>query len=412
MIPAAGGPRSPTRRGYLIQNPTWNAVFRAMDGLLAACLGQPRATRIGPPRRILLSNGAHLGDVVISTAVLPVLRSAFPEAEIGFLAGSWSEPVLRGHPLVARTHRVDHWRAIREPMAPAAKLRRYLSTRRRALAELRAARYDVAVELYSYFPNQIALLWQAGIPVRVGYASSGFGPLLTHALPFEHKGLHEAQYQLRLLEVLPLPAGSPERLAMVLRDPLPEGVADVSRVLEALPRPFAPYRVLHMGTSGSRRREWPPERWRVLAERLVAQGCQLLFTGLGEHEAQLAREAARGLPGCANACDRLGWEGFLAALRGAEVVYSAETSAGHIAAAYGVPVVTIRGAMHDPARWSPRGEACAVATHPVPCAPCHRREGCEGMECLREVSPEAAHRAGEALLAGCEPRRAALGRGR
>jgi ADP-heptose:LPS heptosyltransferase len=35
------------------------------------------------PKRVLLINCAHIGDVVISTSLLSVLRSAHPQAEWG-----------------------------------------------------------------------------------------------------------------------------------------------------------------------------------------------------------------------------------------------------------------------------------------------------------------------------------------
>ena len=51
-----------------------------------------------PPRRILLLNGTHIGDIIISTSILPILRSAYTSAEIGFMVGSWSSMVLKNHP--------------------------------------------------------------------------------------------------------------------------------------------------------------------------------------------------------------------------------------------------------------------------------------------------------------------------
>jgi len=60
--------------------------------------GGPAASRT--PRRILVANTAHLGDLVLATSVLPALKSAHPEAEIGFLCGGWNQPLAEGHPLV------------------------------------------------------------------------------------------------------------------------------------------------------------------------------------------------------------------------------------------------------------------------------------------------------------------------
>src|SRR6516164_1653587 len=57
-----------------------NRAFRAADAVLALVTGAPGhepLKPIAPPRRVLIANGGHLGDAIISTAVLPVLKSAF-----------------------------------------------------------------------------------------------------------------------------------------------------------------------------------------------------------------------------------------------------------------------------------------------------------------------------------------------
>jgi heptosyltransferase-2 len=54
--------------------------------------------------RILLVNPAHLGDVVISTALIREIKQKFPECKIDFLAGEWAVPILKGHPGIEGTY--------------------------------------------------------------------------------------------------------------------------------------------------------------------------------------------------------------------------------------------------------------------------------------------------------------------
>ena len=89
--------------------------------------GGPAASRT--PRRILVANTAHLGDLVLATSVLPALKSAHPEAEIGFLCGGWNQPLAEGHPLVASVHSIDHWLQNRGGESLVRKLVRYLRIR-------------------------------------------------------------------------------------------------------------------------------------------------------------------------------------------------------------------------------------------------------------------------------------------
>src|SRR5690242_12990512 len=82
-------------------------LFRVM---FSRCSRQYPPELLLNPKRILVVNGAHVGDVVMSTAVLGALRSAYPASEIGFVAGSWSKMVVTNHPMVDFVHVVDHWK--------------------------------------------------------------------------------------------------------------------------------------------------------------------------------------------------------------------------------------------------------------------------------------------------------------
>ena len=90
------------------------------------------------PRRVLLALGGHLGDVVIGSALIPRIRATLPTAEIGVLVGSWARPVLDGHPDVRWLHFYDHWKLNRADRGLAARARRHLVTRGKALAEIEA----------------------------------------------------------------------------------------------------------------------------------------------------------------------------------------------------------------------------------------------------------------------------------
>ena len=49
-------------------------------------------------KRILLIKLRYLGDVVLSTPVLPLLRKKFPEAKMTFLVNPGTAAVLQGNP--------------------------------------------------------------------------------------------------------------------------------------------------------------------------------------------------------------------------------------------------------------------------------------------------------------------------
>ena len=348
-------------------------VVSLMPGLSAGSRGT-----IQPPRRVLLSNAGHLGDVIITTALLPVLHHSFPGIEIGTLTGSQASCVVSNHPLIARTHYLDHWYLRRDTGSRLAKFVRYsMVDRRRVARELAEHKYDAAIDVRAWFPNFISVLWRAGIPARIGFDRVGLGPLLTH--PFKHRyhRRHELEYQFELLGALGVPPDSFSLAHPVLAPVTPGAAAEARQVLGAAVK----YRVLHMASSTSSR-DWPAQRWRELAQSLVAQGITPVLTGRGDRDAALASEVVRSVPGCVDATGRLGWSGLVALIAGAELIYSVETSVGHVGAALNKPVVAIYGGMADPMHWRPYGNTVEVATNLLDCHPCFVKRGCRSRPCL------------------------------
>lgn len=393
---------SPLRGRYLVTNRVWNLALTLVDGALGVLAPAPPSEAPGRPRRLLLVNGGHLGDVVITTAAIDVLRRRYPDVEIGMLVGSWARRVVEAHPAVARVHVVDHWKLNRGGAGHADRLARYRRTRRAALREIRDAGYDTAVDVYPFAPNAALLLWQARIPVRIGYDSGGFGPLLTHAVPWANLDRQVAEYHRALLDLLPRGSAAPEpELRSVLpapREASARAVAERLRRLQAAP---GSYVVIHMG-SGSALKEWPLEKWRAVAERLVADGLPVILTGSGAEEARAAAAVADGLERCVSWCDELDWDAFVHTLRNARLLIGVDSAAGHVAAAFEVPTVAVFAGIANLSHWRPLNPRARVLTNPVPCAPCYRSQGCESMACVRGVGVDAVMDAARELLAAGE----------
>jgi heptosyltransferase-3 len=345
------------------------------------------AGRLTAPRRILLMNGAHIGDVIVATSVIPILRAAYPSVEIGVVTGSWSQMVVKDQPGVTYTHCVDHWRFNRSSGSLYRKILQFRRTRSTALKEIRGLQYDVAISMYAHFPDFLNLSWAAGIPVRIGFRTSLMASLATDIVdkpnqPFMHQGARLAE----LLRVLPI---DPENFRLRKSTLAPSNISSVQEVclvLQVQDLEGVRYRIIHMGT-GARERELPNSFWRELAEKLSPETI-LLFTGRGEREEENIISVIRGLNHCVNACNRLSWSGFVAAVRHAEVLYGVESMAGHVAGAVGTKCAVVYAGAAGVAWWRPEGEGSVVFTNHVPCAPCFRPSGCAAMTCMRGISPD------------------------
>ena len=342
----------------------------------------------GPIKRILLLNGAHIGDVVISTSLLPVLRDAYPGAEFGFLVGSWSLPVVQGHPEVSFTHVIDHWRLNRSKQSPATKLLRTWRMSRKAKRQIRQVGYDAALSLHCWYPDFVHLAWSADIPTRVAYRHSWFAAFATHLVQFPQQSfIHQGR---RIAEILrPLPGVTEAHLAKrhsLLAASTPSSQREVCDLLNVSRIEDARYVVVHVG-SGEPGREMPTEFWRAIAAELSRDEV-LLFTGRGERERQMINGIIEGLDHCVSGCDRLTWNGFVTAVRNARKLYGVESMAGHVAAAVGTPCTVVYTGTAGVARWRPEGDLTTVFTQHVPCAPCGIPSGCDHMTCIRAITPE------------------------
>lgn len=364
---AHADPRTPFRHGYLVRNPALYAALRVADFLAGRLARRRRHRPLPMPRRVLVAAGGHLGDAVIATTLLPLLRKALPEAQVGMLAPSWCAPVLAGHPGVARFHAVDHWFLDRSGDTLPARWLRHRRTSARALAEIRAAGYDLAIDLYPYFPNAAALLWRAGIPARVGFASGGLGPLYTTALEWTDGGRHTAERHAQLLRAAldPGAAGAGSLALAYDMPPIPPAASDrVLRLLASHGAGPREYIVMHPG-SGNAAKDWPIESWRQVAAAVAAGGTRIVLTGAGAREQQQARALAAGAPvPPIDLAGRLDWDEFRAVLAHARAVVTVDTVAAHLAAAAARPVIVIMSAAGNPAHWRPLGPTATVLDGP------------------------------------------------
>lgn len=362
---------------YPIHNKLAYFFIACTDWLLKRCVAKKNSP-ISIPQRILICNTAHLGDVILTTTLLPVLRKVLPHAHISMLVGSWSQPLVENHPLLNDFHLIDHWKTSRRKELMIVKIARYLIMRRKVRKELR--RYEVAIDCGLHFPNMAPLLRSARVPTRIGFASAGFGPLLTHALPWNplnNRSVVEAFVS--MLELLPIQVDH-----KLLFPTIPV----------SLPNPQT-YIVIHMG-SGNAYRNWPESNWKTLAHRLAQEGKHLLFTGIGEEENQAIECVIAHLPQAENLCGKLSWQQFTTTIQNAALLIATETSAGHIASAVCTPAVLLYTGIHPINLWKPHGNKQTILTKPMPCSPCLK--GCKAMTCVRTLSVDTVYAATQAYI--------------
>jgi heptosyltransferase-2 len=371
------------RNGYLVRAHKAVAFLLMVDGLLRLLLpGRENTQPPAQPRRILVANWAHLGDVITSLPTLRVLREIFPRARIDLVVGRGSRVVVEGSGLYDRLYCVDHFVLSRTKRSLPDRIRTYRADRMQFIAAARLEQYDVAIDLYPHFPPAFPLFRQADIPVRCGFTSGGFGPLLTHPVKWVYQDKSISQYGRDLIAALwPDIAQSIGRLPPYY----PHGLTPAVPARLAPPDPR--YVVVHMG-AGANWKEWPEANWCRLIEMWGRDAPLLVFCGVGTPENERARRVAASSPtGRTMLFIDRSWPEFTALVAGAAGLICLESSASHVAAALSIPTVAIYSGTNEHRLWGPDNPNARILSAPTACAPCHR-SGCETMACVREVTPE------------------------
>jgi ADP-heptose:LPS heptosyltransferase len=143
------------------------------------------------------------------------------------------------------------------------------------------------------------------------------------------------------------------RWCRLLREGLPvphEVCPGVTGILGAPPDAPVPRgrTLVHIGAA-ARSRRWPPERFAAVAMLLAGEGLDVAVTG-GPGEEQLAEQVATAarVPRLTD----LAMLELLAVIGHARLLVSGDTGVAHVAAAYGIPTVTLFGPV-SPLRWGP-----------------------------------------------------------
>lgn len=304
--------------------------------------------------RVLLVRLSAIGDVVHTLPAAAALWRA--GHEVGWLVEPAARSLVQGSPAVQRVH-----------LAPAAR-RFSLRAAWAARAELRAARYDVALELQG--------LWKSAAWARlsgaavVGYARRFRREPASALLLGERRALpdglpHVIDKNLALLQALGVSAVGAREFPL---PPLEEAAARIERELAALR--LGPFVLLNPG-GGWPGKLWPAESFGELARRLAARGLPSLVAW-GPGEEALAARVVAASGGAARASFATTLLELTALARRARVVVSADTGPLHLACAVGAPVVGLFGPT-DPARNGPFSPADVVVRRVPACAPCHRR---------------------------------------
>jgi heptosyltransferase-2 len=300
-------------------------------------------------RHLIVRTPNWLGDTVMALPALRTLRSGLPQARIT-LVGSWVG-------LLAGQSVADG--CVAYPRAWGGRVR--------ALGRIRALGADAALLLPNSFESALAAwLWGAGR--RIGYATDRRSRLLTHPLRLSPERRHQVEEYLALLAIFSLEPAEREPTWELERNPANSRRLD-SLLASAGLGGKKPLVGVHLGAAFGPSKLWLDERFARLGDALHAEGISAVLLGSPEETARATRIQARAGSSVASLVGRDSPELLPELLSRLDLFVSGDTGAAHLAAALGVPVVTLFGPT-DPRLTRPLGAASVAIWKQPSCAPC------------------------------------------
>jgi heptosyltransferase I len=313
------------------------------------------------PSKILVVRLGSMGDVIAALPAVASLKHSIPHSKITWVIDPRWSPLLEGNPYVDAVLHLD---------------RRTFASLRSAWRELRAQRFDIAVDFQGLVKS--ALVVTLARPEKIfgfnaEYArESPASWFYSTKVPIRHYHAVERNLDLAaaagassILHTFPLPAG--ER-----QGKLPEGDF-----------------VLASPMAGWGAKQWPSENYARLAQRLRREcGMPLVVDGPQAVEVAGAEMHVSTLPG------------LIFATRRAAAVVGVDSGPLHLAAALGKPGVAIYGPT-DPARHGPYGGTVSVLRSSA--AVTHYRRVSEPDASMREITPDQVFEALAPMLAAHKP---------
>ena len=319
-------------------------------------------------RNILLIRLSSLGDIVLTSPAIRAVRKHFPSARISMLVASQSADLLTENPHLDEIVQFDR-RAKDKNTAEMLKLVRILRERQ----------FDLAIDFQRKFRTSL-LGYLSGAKCRVGYHQPK--GLLCSVRVSDSSG-HAIDRYFALLHAVGIEARD-RTLELFLTDSdraYARDAMEKQRVCED--RPIVG---LFPG-AGWKLREWMPDRFAAIGDRLVRDfDAQVVIFG-GPHERQLASNVANLMTERATSfAGNHQIRQSAALIERCNLFLTNDTGPMHIAAALHTPTVSLFGPGNH-IRFQPLDSIHTTIRHDVPCNPCKQfTNRCKDNVCMKLIT--------------------------
>lgn len=304
------------------------------------------------PQNILTINFGQIGDVVLSLPALKAVRAKFPAARITALVGKSGAEIVEISGFVDEKIAVD-----RVKLRDGEKINSIKEVLQ-IVKDARRRRFDLVIDLHSlYETNLLGFLSGAKRRLYANRENRSLDFLANFAPkpPREDKKLHLTDHYLNVLK----PLGIENAARFVEIQPR---VKDLEKIESLLPSGAAAELVGLFPGAGNPSRRWSLEKFAETAGKLSQDKNTQTIVFLGPEEKDLRGEIEEKFPTETLVIDKLSLLEFVAALSKLSVLISNDTSAVHLGAMVGTPIVLVMDA-RAPTTYLPLAEKIRLVSN-------------------------------------------------
>ena len=314
--------------------------------------------------KILLIRLSSLGDVILTTPALRAIHTHFPDAYIAMLVAKQSADVLCENPHLNEIITFDRLSKDKDT-----------GEMLRVIRHLRERKFTLAIDLQRKFRTEM-LMYFSGATERVGK-----GRFCTVRVQ-EQDNKHATAHYFDMLHAIGIPAED-QQLELFLAE---SERADAATLLDTAGVSDMGLKVGFFPGAGWKLREWMPERFAAIGDKLVERfDADILIFG-GQKETELVQAVvnlmkAPAIPFAGNLQVRQ----LAACIEKCDLFLTNDTGPMHIAAAVGTPTVSLFGPGNH-IRFQPLGKQHQLIRYDVPCNPCKQfTDKCKDNICMKGI---------------------------
>jgi len=343
-------------------------------------------------KRILIVRLSAIGDIIMTTAIIPALRRAYPDAHVAWLTEEFGASMLASNPDVNECIILPR-KALRinQLKHPLTWFRTFSSLRRR----LRDGKFDMVIDAQGLLKSAV-WAWISGCPRRIGLEPrEGAELFYTDSVNpgIDPKGRLCHQYR-ALNEHLGWPA-----------EPFAMSIVPASEAKDKANARFGQWNnankpIVLMPFTTRPQKHWFEEKWAGLA-RLLANTYDhpiAILGGPGDEAAsrQIA-EAAAPAKVHVVAGPSSDLQEKMGIIQQSLLAIGVDTGLTHMSLALGTPTIALYGST-IPYRVTDPTPGIVLYLD-MPCSPCHRHPTCDGaFTCMRDITPESVCDAADKLV--------------